>query len=153
MVTDAKNMRVLGQNELAGQGDGMHVNVVGDHAFVAHQGLGSMAISVVDISNPEHPELVTQIPREPGTHSHKVQVVGDVMLTNHEKNKSEPTEPTHWSAGLAIYDVSHPATPKQIGFFPTPGTGVHRMTYWEEPFAFVSGTAEGFIGRILRSST
>lgn len=148
-MSEARDMRVVGQNDLGGQGDGMHVNVVNGHAFVGHQGLTSVGTSIVDIADPEHPSLVAQIPRLPGTHSHKLQVVGDVMVVNHEKNKSEATPPATWSAGLAIYDVSDPADPNQIGFFPTPGTGVHRMTYWEEPYAFVSGSADGFLGRIL----
>ncbi|MGH9245092.1 MAG: LVIVD repeat-containing protein [Acidimicrobiales bacterium] len=149
MGIDARNMALIGHNDLGGQGDGMHVNVVDGHAFVGHQGHSAIGTSVVDVSDPENPRLVAQIARPPGTHSHKLQIVGDVMAVNHERNRFESTPAARWSAGLAVYDISDPSDPKQIGFFETPGTGVHRMTYWEEPHAFLSASAEGFLGRIL----
>ena len=148
-MSEARNMRLLAQDDLGGQGDGMHVNVVDGYAYVGHQGYSAIGTSVVDVRNPENPKLVAQVPRPDGTHSHKVQVVGDVMVVNHEKNKFGAEGTTSWSAGLAIFDVADPTQPRQIGFFPTPGTGVHRMTYWEHPYVFLSGSAEGFLGRIL----
>lgn len=149
-VVTADHMTLIGREELAGRGDCMHVNVVGGHAYVGHQGYTDAGTSVVDVSDPEHPRLVAQLPRPPGTHSHKVQVTGDIMLVNHERNRFESSPPRSWSAGLAVYDVSSPRRPRQIGFFPTPGTGVHRMAYWEPPYAFVSATDEGWTGRFLR---
>lgn len=142
-------LEVLGQNNLKGFGDCMHVNVVGGIAYVGHQGYSPIGTSIVDVSERDSPRLITQLERPAGTHTHKVQVVGDILLVNHERNMFEAQPPTSWSAGLAIYDVSSPAQPRQIAFYGTPGTGVHRMTYWEPPYAFVSGTDEGFIGRFL----
>lgn len=149
-AVESRNMRIVGHDDLAGTGDCMHVNVVGGHAFIGHQGYTSVGTSIVDVSDPSSPRLLTQIPRPAGTHTHKVQVVGDVMIVNHERNRFEAEPTTSWSAGLAVYDISRPAEPRQIGFFATPGTGVHRMTYWEDPYAYVSGTDEGYIGRFLR---
>jgi hypothetical protein len=149
-VREARNMTLVGHDDLAGTGDCMHVNVVGGHAFVGHQGYSPVGTSIVDVADPEHPRLVAQIPRPPGTHTHKVQVVGDLMLVNHERNRFEPSPPRSWSAGMAIWDVARPERPTQIGFFETPGTGVHRMTWWEGPHAYVSGTDEGYRGRFLR---
>lgn len=149
MIADARNMTLVGHCDLDGRGDCMHVNVTGGHAYIGHQGYTSAGTSIVDVADPEHPRLVAQLPRPPGTHSHKVQVLGDLLLVNHERNRFE-SDPRSWSAGMAIYDVATPSRPRQVGFFPTPGTGVHRMTYWEPPYAYVSGTDEGFTGRILR---
>lgn len=143
-------MRLVGHHELGGLGDCMHVNVVNGYAYVGHQGHTRNGTSILDVSDPENPRLVSQILRPPGTHAHKVQVVGDILLVNHERNRFEDTPPQTWSAGVAIYDVSRPEDPRQVGFFPCPGTGVHRMTYWEQPYAFVSGSDEGYRGRILR---
>lgn len=149
-VVSAERMSLLGHHALAGAGDCMHVNVVDGYAYIGHMGTSPVGTSIVDVRDPEDPRLVHQIPRPPGTHSHKVQVVDDVMLVNHEKNRFEESGPDRWSAGLAIYDVSRPAEPRQIGFFETPGVGTHRMTYWKPPYAYVSATDEGYAGRFLR---
>lgn len=149
-VLSAERMTLVGHNDLAGMGDCMHVNVVDGYAYIGHMGTTPIGTSIVDVRDPENPTLVHQISRPQGTHSHKVQVVGDLLLVNHEKNRFEEKSPERWSAGLAIYDVSRPAKPRQIGFFETPGVGTHRMTYWDPPYAYVSATDDGYDGRILR---
>ncbi|MGH8949146.1 MAG: hypothetical protein ACRDXF_09840, partial [Acidimicrobiia bacterium] len=108
---DAHRMSVIGHIDLDGKGDGMHVNVVNGVAYVGHMGYNDLGTSIIDVSNPSRPSLIAQITRPEGTHSHKVQVVGDILLVNHERNRFEATTPEHWSAGLAIYDVSDPARP------------------------------------------
>ncbi len=147
--TEAVHMSIVGHIDLDGKGDGMHVNVVDGIAYMGHMGYNDLGTSIIDVSDPSRPALITQIPRPEGTHSHKVQVVGEILLVNHERNRFEPTTPATWSAGLAIYDVSDPARPEQVGFYPTPGTGVHRMTWWEGTHAYVAGTDTGFLGRFL----
>ena len=147
--TDAHRMAVVGHIDLDGKGDGMHVNVVDGVAYVGHMGYNDLGTSIIDVSEPARPNLITQIPRPEGTHSHKVQVIGDILLVNHERNRFEKEPPANWSAGLAVYDVSDPAHPRRIGFYPTPGTGVHRMTWWEGSLAYVAGTDDGYRGRFL----
>jgi hypothetical protein len=149
-VLTAERMTLVGHADLDGLGDCMHVNVVDGHAYVGHMGHTDLGTSILDVADPEHPRVVAQIPRPPGTHTHKVQVVGDVMLVNHERNRFEATKPQRWSAGVAAYDVSTPSRPRQIGFFPTAGVGTHRMTYWEPPYAYLSASDEGYRGRFLR---
>jgi hypothetical protein len=146
--TEARNLRLVGHHMLDGHGDTMHVNVVGGFAYVGHMGDDQVGTSVLDVSQPAKPRLVAQIERPPGTHSHKVQVVGDLMVVNHERNPSEPGA-ERWSAGLAIYDVSRPWQPRQVGFFPTPGKGVHRMTFWDRPYVSMSGSADGYSDMIF----
>ncbi|MFC0529954.1 LVIVD repeat-containing protein [Phytohabitans kaempferiae] len=149
-VLSAERMTLVGHADLDGRGDCMHVNVVDGYAYVGHMGHTDLGTSILDVSDPENPRVVAQLPRPPGTHTHKVQVAGDVMLVNHERNRFEASPPDRWSAGVAAYDVSDPWRPRQIGFFPTPGTGTHRMTYWQPPYAYVSATDEGYKGRFLR---
>src|SRR5256885_2196878 len=49
---DAWNMRLVGQTDLNGHGDCMHVNLKDHYAFVAHMGESRVGTSVVDIADP-----------------------------------------------------------------------------------------------------
>ena len=145
----ALNMRLVGQTNLNGHGDCMHVNVQDGFAYVGHMGQSRVGTSVVDVSDPRNPRVVAQLETPPGTHSHKVQVVGDVLLVNYERNAAfEPDAPS-WQGGLKVFDISKPAEPREIAFLKMPGKGVHRMTYWEPPLAYMSGSDEGFIDQFL----
>ncbi len=149
MTHDAWNLRLVGHTDLGGCGDGMHVNVTADgYAYVGHMGESQAGTSIVDVSDPTRPRVVGQIERPAGTHSHKVQVVGDILLVNHERNPWSARTGT-WSAGVAVYDISRRDVLRQVGFFPTPGIGVHRMTFWEEPYAYLSGSDDGYLDQFL----
>jgi hypothetical protein len=145
---DALNMRLVGQTDLNGHGDCMHVNVKDGYAYVAHMGESRVGTSVVDVSDPRQPRVVAQLETPPGTHSHKVQVVDDVLLVNYERSAFEP-DATSWQGGLKVFDISRPAEPREIAFLRMPGKGVHRMTYWQPPFAFMSGSDDGYIDQFL----
>jgi hypothetical protein len=145
---EALNMRLVGQTNLNGHGDCMHVNLKDGLAFVAHMGESRVGTSVVDVSDPSRPRVVTQLETPVGTHSHKVQVVGDVLLVNYERSMFEP-QATSWQGGLKVYDVSSPAEPRELAFLAMPGKGVHRMTYWEPPYAYMSGSDAGLIDQFL----
>jgi hypothetical protein len=128
----------------------MHVEVVDGVAYLGHMGYNELGTSIIDVSDPTRPSLITQIPRPAGTHSHKTQVRGDILLVNHERNRFESRAPETWSAGLAVFDVADPSRPTQIGFYPTPGIGVHRMSWWEGELVYLSGSDEGYVGRFLQ---
>ncbi|MCC7107537.1 MAG: hypothetical protein IT307_20565 [Chloroflexi bacterium] len=133
---EARNMRLVGHFDMDWRGDGMHVNVTDGYAFFAHMGDNRIGTSIVDVRDPEHPTLVAQIPVPDHTHSHKVQIVGDVLLVNYEQYGSGGTGQT----GVKTFDISDPREPREIGFYAMPGRGVHRPTYWENPYAYVSGS-------------
>jgi hypothetical protein len=141
-------MRLVGQTDLNGHGDCMHVNLKDGFAFVAHMGESRVGTSVVDVSDPSRPRVVTQLETPVGTHSHKVQVVGDVLLVNYERSMFEPRAAS-WQGGLKVYDVASPAQPRELAFLPMAGKGVHRMTYWEPPYAYMSGSDAGLIDQFL----
>src|SRR6266851_3517680 len=84
----ARNVRRLGHLDLAGGGQ---VTVCGSHAFVGHipnpEHLGT---SIIDIADPRQPRVIATIALEDHeSHSHKVRVVGDIMVVNHERNMSK----------------------------------------------------------------
>jgi hypothetical protein len=84
----ACNVRRVGHLDLPGGGQ---VTVSGSHAYVGHipsaQHLGT---SIIDISDPRRPRVVAAVTLDdPESHSHKVRVVGDIMVVNHERNMSK----------------------------------------------------------------
>ena len=58
--------------------------------------------------------------------------------------QSEAKGERNWSAGMAVYDISKPAEPKQIGFMPIDGGGIHRIWYVGGRWAYASALIEGF---------
>ncbi|MFN0073530.1 MAG: LVIVD repeat-containing protein [Chloroflexota bacterium] len=137
------NMRLVGHTDMNGHGDGMHINLKDGFAFVGHMGDSRVGTSIVDVSDPTAPRVVNEILTPPGTHSHKVQIVGDLLVVNNERNPEEREAP-EWAHGLRLFDVSKADRPREVGFFNTPGKGVHRMTYWHEPYVTMSGSDEGY---------
>ncbi len=81
----AKNVTRVSHLDLPGAGQ---VYVAGKYAYVGHitnkEGLGT---SILDVSDPKKPKLLSQIPvGDPGSHSHKARVIGDIMIVNVEQN-------------------------------------------------------------------
>jgi hypothetical protein len=95
---------------------------------------------VIDVRDPSRPTLVHQLLMPAGLRSHKVQIVGDVMLVNYERLRGVEAG----QGGLKVFDVSDPLDPREIAFLPYPGKGVHRMTYAEGPYAYMSATDDGW---------
>jgi len=119
----------------------------GDVLYVGHMGDFGVGTSVVDISDLSRPRVLRQIPVPKGTHSHKVQLAGDMLLANHEQYPYRVGVPE--SSGLLVYDVSRPAEPRRIGFVPVDGLGVHRIWWDGARFAYASARERGYDARIL----
>ncbi|MGH2788748.1 MAG: LVIVD repeat-containing protein [Actinomycetota bacterium] len=147
-MTEKNGLELVGHISLDGAGDLMQIDVIDGVAYVAHAGRSGLGTSIFEVSDPRKPRVLSVIEAPPGTHSHKVQVTDEIMIVNHEKNPSQDAD--EWSAGVNVFDVSDPSRPREIGFFATTGEGVHRMTFWEPPYAYVSATEDGFVGRLLK---
>ena len=81
----AHRVKRLSHLNLPGAGQ---VYVDGKYAYVGHipdkQQLGT---SILDVSDPANPKIVSQIfLDDPTSHSHKVRVIGDLMIVNSERN-------------------------------------------------------------------
>ena len=80
-----KNVTRIARLDLPGAGQ---VYVQGNYAYLGHlpnkQNLGT---TIVDVSDPRRPRVVSQINLEdPTSHSHKARVIGDLMIVNSERN-------------------------------------------------------------------
>ncbi len=141
---DIQGFRQIGHNELGGYGDGMQVMRSGDTLYVGHFGPSTMGTSVLDVSDVTNPRLVHQIRAPEGGHTHKVQVADGLLLTNHEAFRGGMPD----RVGMAVYDLSDPHRPREVGFWNSTGRGVHRIVYEGGRYAYVSATPEGFDERI-----
>lgn len=139
----ARGFRRIGYLDLPGGGQ---VVVDGTFAYVGHM-RPPHGTSIVDVGDPAHPRLVSQVGVPDEIHSHKVRVINEFMLVNNER--FPPTNASRSPVvGLRIYDVSDRRHPQEVGFFPTYGRGVHRFDL-QETLAFVSTEWEGFASNIL----
>ena len=143
-----KNIKLLSNSDLNGLGNGGQVTVTSRlneyYAFVGHmQGMGT---SILNVTNPKKPQLLSQIPVPKNAHSHKVRARGDVMLVNSEQFGGGK----QFDAGLRIYDISDPVNPVESSFFRVGGKGVHR--FWvdfDKRLAYISAEMEGFQNAIF----
>jgi hypothetical protein len=141
----SSNIRHLSRTELPGGGQ---IVIQGHHAYVGHQN-GPEGTTILDVSDPRKPKIVSRlmVPNEL-THTHKVRVVGDLMVTNSEHQPGSGRRNEFKDAGFRIYNISDPANPRLVAFVPTFGKGVHRFDL-DESYAYISTEVEGFVGNIL----
>ncbi len=142
---EASGFRLLGHSDLNSKGDGMQIMRNGDALYIGHLGGSGMGTSVLDVSDPANPHVVTQIPAPSGSHSHKVQLAGDLLLVNEEQFRGGEG----FSHGFVVYDVSDPFELRRIGYFDSTGKGVHRIVWLGGRYAYMSAIPEGFDDRIF----
>src|SRR5438552_5587682 len=152
----ARNVKRVSRLELPGAGQ---VTIEGKYAYVGHiTNKERLGTSILDVSDPLKPKLVSQIAvEEPESHSHKARVIGDVMIVNVEQNMGKtgragvdgPAEQTSYAhGGFKLFDVSNRAKPKLITYVKTHGRGVHRFDM-DARYAYISTEMEGYVGNIL----
>jgi hypothetical protein len=140
------NVRHLGRMDLPGGGQ---IVIQDDYAYVGHQH-GPDGTTILDISDPRRPRIVSRLmTSHPMSHSHKVRVLGDVMIVNSEIEPGKGDRSLYPDGGFRIYDVSDKTDPKLITFVKTHARGVHRFDM-DENYAYISTEMEGFVGNILR---
>lgn len=144
-IYTSDNIRHLCRTELPGGGQ---IVLKGGYAFVGHQH-GPDGTTILDVSDPRAPRIVAKLMvAHPNSHSHKVRVVGDLMVVNAEVEPGKGERETHTDSGFRIYDIKDPAKPKLISFTRTHARGVHRFDI-DERYAYISTEMPGFVGNIL----
>lgn len=165
-MAEAKGIREVGYFDCVGGGQ---VFVEREVAYLGHV-KSPNGTTTVDVSDPKNPKLIQTLEMPMGTHSHKVRVANDIMVTNREvmpfKSGRSPDSfrggaptyevdhdsvPPDFRGGLAIYDVSKPGRPKHITNWETGGTGmsgVHRFDF-DGRYAYISPTVDGYLGNIV----
>ncbi|MFC1664037.1 hypothetical protein ACFL17_00225 [Pseudomonadota bacterium] len=83
MTPLSRNVERLAHLDLPGGGQ---VIVKNGYAYVGHM-KPPFGTSIIDVSNPKNPQVVAEIKLDDEySHTHKVRVIGDLMITNVEQN-------------------------------------------------------------------
>lgn len=165
----ARNMKLIGHSDQGGRPDGVQLMVNKGFAFTGH--MFSKGFSVIDVRDPRNPKPAAYVPAPQNTWNIHLQTHGDLLLVINAKDMfaaaefqdetqyykgalgekvgtAGATEPEStqrdWTAGLAVYDIANPAEPRQIGFMPVAGGGIHRIWYTGGRWAYVSVLLDGF---------
>jgi hypothetical protein len=141
----SEGIRHLCRMEIPGGGQ---IVVQGKFAYIGHQH-GPDGTTILDISDPRQPRVLNRLmTSHPWSHSHKVRVVGDLMVVNSEIEPGKGDRQAYPDGGFRIYDITTPANPRLITFLKTHARGVHRFDL-DENYAYISTEMDGFVGNIL----
>lgn len=158
----ARNMRLIGYTDQGGRPDGVQVMVNKGYAIVGH--MFSQGFSVIDVRDPRNPKPVNYIASPPNTWTLHLQAHDDLLLVVNAKDlyrdailqdeqkyyvgsmsdKLGLRATQDFSAGFRVYDIKNPAEPREIGFMPVEGVGVHRIWYVGGRWAYMSAMLDGF---------
>lgn len=167
-----RNMRLIGHSDQGGRPDGVQLMINKGFAYVGH--MFSKGFSIVDVRDPRNPRATNYIPAPENTWNIHLQTHDDLLLVIHAKDMFAATEfqdekeyykgalgkkvgtagaealrTRDWTAGMAVYDISRGGQPRQIGFLPIEGGGVHRIWYVGGRWAYISALLDGFSDYIL----
>ena len=80
----SRNIRRIGHLDIPGGGQ---VVADGNHVFIGHM-KPPHGTTIIDVSDPKNPKIAAEIRLEDNySHTHKVRVAGDLMITNVEQNQ------------------------------------------------------------------
>lgn len=158
----SRGISFLGWTDQGDRGDGVQVMVQNGHAYVGH--MFSKGFSVIDVRDPRNPTPVNYVPAPTGSWTIHLQTHGDLLLVinaadlfNNPAFQDESNyygksvgevlkdQDAEFSAGMRVYDISEPASPREIGFMPVDGVGLHRIWWTGGRYAYASALLDGFL--------
>jgi hypothetical protein len=163
-----RNTRLIGVSDQGGRPDGNQLMVHRGYAYVGH--MYSKGFSIIDVRNPVAPRFVKYVAAPRDTWNIHLQTHDDLMLVvngrdmkalpafsddkSYYRRKSSSafaseTEDRTWTAGMSVWDLSNPEEPRQIGFMPVEGIGLHRIWYVGGRWAYASALLDGFSDYIM----
>jgi hypothetical protein len=162
----ARNIELVGHTDQGGRGDGVQVMVARGHAYIGTR--VSRGVMVTDVTDPRKPKPVNFAPIHPNSWCMHLQAAEDLLLCIEELDlkallsqqdyyrSSNQVDSTRYgkrgvdfSAGMRVYDIADPATPRPIGFMEVEGLGLHRIWWTGGRYAYASALLDGFIDHIL----
>lgn len=155
----AHNMRLLAHDTLLGNGkmgEGMSIQLASGGRrilWLAHES-APKNFTGVDVTDPKKPRVIvqTELPHN-NMRSNSLDLVGDVLAVAYQvQGTSGLRDPGFGTgpAGIELFDVSDPETPKTISLFDCAGPGsrgVHQLWFADGKYIHFSGGAPDFISR------
>jgi len=135
--------RPVGYLDLPGGGQ---VVVENGYAYVGHMEPPD-GTTIVDVRNPAKMRVVSQVGVPADIHSHKVRVLGDLMLVNYERFPEDDGSHER-PVGVKVFNIADRSRPREVAFFRTRGRGVHRFDL-QGRHVFLSTVWEGFQRNIM----
>lgn len=162
----AQNIDFVGHTDQGGRGDGVQVMVSRGHAYIGTR--VSRGVMVTDVRDPTRPRPVNFMPIHPNSWCMHLQAAEDLLLCIEELDlkallsikdyysRSNQVDSSlygkrgvDFSAGMRVYDISNPASPRPIGFMEVEGLGLHRIWWVGGRYAYASALLDGYTDHIL----
>ncbi len=163
----ANNFSFLGHTDQGGgRADGCQIMVQDGYAYVAHA--FSNGFSIIDVRDPRNPQPSGYVPTPPGTWSVHLQAADGLLLVINAKNLFADSEfaveegyynrsvgstalqaARGYAAGMRVFDITTPGQPREIGFMPVEGVGLHRIWYVGGRWAYASALLDGYTDYIF----
>src|SRR6266550_4160447 len=102
---ELENFTILSYSDLDGwdQAAEFRVSKDGKHAYISNY----QGFSVVDVSDPARPRVVSQIKNDQSVQSQYIDVMGNLLVVNQEGVRSDDVKT--WTSGIRLFDISDPA--------------------------------------------
>lgn len=137
----ALNVKRIGHLDTPGGGQ---VLVQGKTAFVGHID-PPHGTSIIDVSEPSHPRLLSTLEVPPETHSHKVRVSGDIMVINNENYTR------HQQIGGSRIPAERARLERELGRPPTDAELANALNYSAADLkSLMEAAARGYQGGGIR---
>ena len=136
------------------------------YAYVGHMFSGGL--TVIDVRDPRRPTPVRHVASPPHTWSLHLQAHDNLLLAvngvniydaelgiEKETYYSKPFAETFgdqrrdFAAGMRVFDIAKPDEPREIGFMPVEGFGLHRIWYAGGRYAYASAMLDGYTDAIF----
>ena len=121
LTLESRNVRLIGANNINQRGklgEGIALQKTGNRkiCYLAHES-GPTGFTVMDVTNPRDPGIIAEVPTEHDrVRLNSLSLSGDILVT-----ARQTVEFGGKPAGVAVYDVSKPESPREISFFDTSG--------------------------------
>jgi hypothetical protein len=166
----AEGFDYVGYHDLAGRpAFKLALAVVGERWFLYTSHFWDRGWSVLDVTDPTHPDLLAFVPGPPNTATLQIQVADSLMLTALEKPPVEVLQHLPWqgwawivrtaivegppyvpwrpgATGVLVWDLRDPRRPVRLGAWDAGGSGTHRNFYAGGRYAHLAANKPGFRG-------
>lgn len=167
IAQSAQGIDLIGHSALDGRGHSDQVMVSRGYAYIGHS--KTRGTSVVDVRDPRSPTPIGLLPHNAGSWAIHLQAHDNLLLVAEALDfRAQMSDadyylravggfdsarfgrsPREFSAGMRVYDISRPEAPREIGFMPVEGLGIHRIWWVGGRYAYASALLDGFSDYIL----